>query len=183
MEDVTNSNKRKTVKAKPKRTKQKNDHFKLKVKVKAINHYEKINNFSLTATTFGTSRINIMNRYKNKDAILDSYNQTGRFRVRSKNDRAMYKDMEAELVKIIKTMRENGGIVSGLYIKIKALKYMQDNHPRTSFKASDGWLRNFNNRNGFTLRRVTTTGREMPEDTLEILKKHLDECEQLLTGI
>ena len=80
-------------------------------------------------------------------------------------------------------MRENGGIVSGLYIKLKALKYMQENHPNVQFKASDGWLRNFNKRNGFTLRRVTTTGREMPENTLEILLKHLDECEKLLTGI
>jgi hypothetical protein len=37
-------------------------------------------------------------------------------------------------------MRENGGIVSGLYIKLKALKYMQENHPNVQFKASDGWL-------------------------------------------
>ncbi len=124
-----------------------------------------------------------MNWYKNKEAILDSYNQSNRFRVRSKKDRSKHKDMEAELVEIIKTMRENGGIVSGLYIKLKALKYMQENHPNVQFKASDGWLRNFNKRNGFTLRRVTTTGREMPENTLEILLKHLDECEKLLTGI
>lgn len=60
---------------------------------------------------------------------------------------------------------------------------MQEKHPNIQFKASDGWLRNFNNRNGFTLRRVTTTGKEMPENTLEIIKKHLNECEQLLTGI
>lgn len=70
MEEITNdnNNNRRIIranKAKPKRTKAQNDHFKLKVKVKAIKHYEKSQNFSLTATTFSTSRYNIMNWYKN----------------------------------------------------------------------------------------------------------------------
>ena len=104
MEDVTNNNNRKIAKA---------IHFKLKVKIKPIKHYEKSKNFCLTATTFSTSRNNITNWYKNKEAILDSYNQSNRFRVRSKKDRSKHKDMEAELVEVIKTMRENGGIFSG----------------------------------------------------------------------
>lgn len=58
---------------------------------------------------------------------MNSYNQKNRFRVRFKKDRAKFKDMEAELDEIIKTMRENGAIVSGFYIKMKAINLCKKN--------------------------------------------------------
>jgi len=76
MEDITNANTRqiaKAIKSIPKRSKSHNDHFKLKIKVKAIKHYEKSKNFCLTATTFSTSRNNIMNWYKNKEASKERF--------------------------------------------------------------------------------------------------------------
>ena len=50
-------------------------------------------------------------------------------------------------------------------------------HPEDSivFRASRGWVQNFMKRYNLAFRRITTSGRELPKDCVEIIKKFLDE--------
>ena len=63
-------------------------------------------------------------------------------------------------------------------MKVKAIQILRetDQYDGTFF-ASDGWLRGFLQRKDYTLRRITTTGRDLPSDFLETIEKFHKECE------
>ena len=44
------------------------------------------------------------------------------------------------------------------------------------FYASDGWLHGFLRRKNYTLRRITTTGRDLPKDFLETINQFHQDC-------
>jgi hypothetical protein len=44
----------------------------------------------------------------------------------------------------------------------------------TDFKGSNGWLNNFLLRNKLVLRRITTTGRELSEDSASVINEFFD---------
>jgi hypothetical protein len=46
----------------------------------------------------------------------------------------------------------------------------------TDFKGSNGWLNNFLLRNKLVLRRITTTGRKLSEDSAGVINEFFDLC-------
>ena len=50
------------------------------------------------------------------------------------------------------------------------------------FKASNGWLFNFLRRNRFVLRRITTTGRELPENAIDTILSFIADMEKTFGG-
>jgi len=46
----------------------------------------------------------------------------------------------------------------------------------SSFRCSDGWLNRFFKRNKLSLRRITTSGRDLPSDSEELIKSFIDGC-------
>ncbi len=57
--------------------------------------------------------------------------------------------------------------MSGFTLKVKALQILRELAQYSgTFSASDVWLRGFLRRQNFTLRRTTTTGRDLPSDFL-----------------
>ena len=79
--------------------------------------------------------------------------------------------MERNLDEWMIAERVKGHLLSSFSIKVKAVELEREicKQNQTSFKfyASNGWLRNYLRRKGYTLRRITTTGRELPADCLE----------------
>jgi hypothetical protein len=51
----------------------------------------------------------------------------------------------------------------------------------SEFKASGGWLRNFLKRKNLVLRRITTTGRDLPTNTLQTVKEFINKYSELNT--
>ena len=81
--------------------------------------------------------------------------------------------MEQELSSWIENSRAKGACISGFVIRVKALEIMRahcrrDNQPLV-FLASNGWLFNFLKRNKWVLRRITTTGRDLPLNAIETI--------------
>ena len=91
--------------------------------------------------------------------------------------------METELKKWVLEMRECDVCVDGDTIKAKATEIYDNIHPATgpvdlyfndicskqreAFEASSGWLSNFCRRNSLSYRRITTTGRDLPKNTID----------------
>ena len=82
--------------------------------------------------------------------------------------------MEEKLNGRIIEKRSIGGCLSGKTIKLRALELYQSTNAESIFrstleksilKASDGWFSNFLFRWNYVLRRITSTGRELPSDT------------------
>ena len=65
---------------------------------------------------------------------------------------------------------------------MKALEIMREHSQRDNqpliFKASVGWLLNFFKRNKWVLRRITTSGRDLPDNSIETILNFLVEMKQ-----
>ena len=61
-------------------------------------------------------------------------------------------------------------------------KVVDREHPELdgSFKSSNGWFYNFLKRRRLSRRRITTSGRPLPDDSLEIIDTYLDSVNNLL---
>ena len=88
--------------------------------------------------------------------------------------------METKLFEWINENREKGACVGGFAIKqmaqqlFKEIYSMQTNFYQ--FKASNGWMINFLKRKKIVLRRVTTTGRDLPTNTSNVIKGFFKIC-------
>jgi hypothetical protein len=76
--------------------------------------------------------------------------------------------MEEDLASYIQDQRLKGCAVSRKEIQRKAKEICADD---PTFKASGRWLKGFLNRQGFSLRRVTTTGQKVPEQYVYLIVK------------
>ena len=65
--------------------------------------------------------------------------------------------------------------LTGLTIKSKALSLAKSQNI-SDFKASSGWLRRFLNRFDYTLRRITSVGRELPVNFKDVIENILSFC-------
>ena len=85
--------------------------------------------------------------------------------------------MEDILDELAKGLRDAGCYVSGFFLKVKALQILRENlNVIAEFTASDGWLRGFLFRKNYSLRRITTTGRDLPTNCLETINNLHKEC-------
>jgi hypothetical protein len=104
-------------------------------------------------------------------------------RKRTKNSyKPSHLEMEIKLKDWIFQERALGVCISGLVIRVKAFEIEraicnQMNKP-CLFKPSNGWMGNFLRRNRFVLRRITTTGRDLPENAIENILAFIADMEK-----
>ena len=85
--------------------------------------------------------------------------------------------MENNLDAWAQELREAGCCLSGFTLKVKALEILRKlGQFDGKFLATDGWLRGFLHRKNYTLRRITTTGRDLPKDFLETINQFHQDC-------
>ena len=60
--------------------------------------------------------------------------------------------------------------------------YQNSEESSVEFQASNGWFINFCKRHRYTLRRITTTGRELPSNSIEIIKKFLSDFQRITSS-
>ena len=77
--------------------------------------------------------------------------------------------------KVYDWILDHGFCVTGGMIKFQALSEVGSINP--SFSASCGWLKKFLKRKRLVMRRITTSGRDLPKDCAEIVNSFLKECE------
>jgi len=96
-------------------------------------------------------------------------------------------EMESKLKDWIIQERSLGVCISGFVIRVKALElersFCEQMKKPCLFKASTGWMLNFLRRNRFVLRRITTTGRELPENAIETILSFIADMEKTFGGI
>ena len=93
-----------------------------------------------------------------------------------------FPDLEIELKQWICNNRAVGACIDGFMIKNKAIQ-IADSLRITDFKGSNGWLQNFLVRNKFVLRRITTTGRKLPNDAPEAVNEFFALCNRTLRNV
>ncbi|RNA33693.1 pogo transposable element with KRAB domain-like [Brachionus plicatilis] len=81
--------------------------------------------------------------------------------------------------------RIKGVCLSGTVIKAKAAEYYHQyyvltNQSNVEFKSSNGWFTNFCKRKNLVLRKITTSGRDLPNNRIEIVRIFFSECQILL---
>ena len=165
----------------------KRNSYSLKFKQKALVALAKNNNnYQNTAKRLGISRQSLMKWAKQKNKILNTNFKNIRRRVQTSANRAFYPTMENSLNEWIKDSRARGVCISGFSLKVKAIEIMREDETQTNmpqFKASDGWLFNFLRRKKLTLRRITTTGRDLPTNSANIIRNFIDDCSNRFTNI
>jgi hypothetical protein len=104
-------------------------------------------------------------------------------RKRTKNSyKPSHLEMEIKLKDWILQERALGVCISGLVIRVKAFEIEraicnQMNKP-CLFKPSNGLMGNFLRRNRFVLRRIPTTGRDLPENAIENILSFIADMEK-----
>ncbi len=113
------------------------------------------------------------------DKILQSFRKrNSRNLVDTSKYKCICEPMEMDLKQWILKQREEGKCVSGTTIQCEAVKLYNLLHgvepnercadARKNFTASRAWLFNFCRRRGFVLRRVSSTGRELQSDVVDV---------------
>ena len=109
---------------------------------------------------------------KSKDLIIGQASKRNRTRLPNKIQKCISHETEKRVKDWIILNRKDGACIDGSSIKSKAKEFYLEQHPlgspnRKNFNASCGWLSNFCRRHNFSVRRITTSGRDLPHDTLD----------------
>ncbi|CAF1042361.1 unnamed protein product [Brachionus calyciflorus] len=94
-----------------------------------------------------------------------------------------FENLEDELKIWITETRNSGACVSGKLIQTKALEMSVRHGVNDRFKASQGWLRNFLRRNNLVLRRITSKGRSLPQNSIETINQFISKCADETSGV
>ena len=87
-----------------------------------------------------------------------------------------FAEMEAELYDYIIDQRDQGFCVTGGMIRAVALRILAG----SNFQASNGWLTRFLCRHRLAVRRITTSGRDLPANIGATINAFLNECEPFM---
>lgn len=146
--------------------------FTVSFKLKVIKHSES-STISGTARKYNIDRKQVRSWLGMKESLMSENHKHLRRRV-AKRTRPQWPDMEDRLLDWINELRDGGNCVSGKMIKARAIEISSS----VDFRASDGWLRRFLQRNRLTRRRITTSGRDLPRDAPNICRKFLNDCQR-----
>ncbi|CAF0902923.1 unnamed protein product, partial [Brachionus calyciflorus] len=155
--------------------------YTLEFKYKVICFINKGNSINKCAKEFKIDR-RIISRWKRLEPrILENKKKRQRRCVKSLVDRCQFPILETNLFNWITDKRSQGICLSGLSIKLQAMqlfKTIYENTPESNieFKASNGWFENFCTRKDLVLRRITSSGRDLPKNTIDILKQFFSDC-------
>ena len=144
--------------------------FTVNEKLKVINEAEIIGNRA-AGRKYDIDESCIRDWRKKKDLFLNSSGDRRAFRGQS----AQFPEIERILYNYIIERRELGYGVSTEMCQLKALQIAKE-HSTPAFKASRGWIRNFYQRNGLSIRRRTTISQRLPsayEEKLVSFQRHI----------
>jgi len=86
--------------------------------------------------------------------------------------------LEVQLHDHISSARSSGATISGQYIQAKA-RQIAHTLGITRFVGTRGWLHNFLSRHRMALRRITSTGRGLPDNSRVTVTDHLEKLKNL----
>lgn len=87
------------------------------------------------------------------------------------------------MVTWMKEKRQLGVCLDGKSIQDHSLVIMRELGVENDFKASRGWLYRFLIRHNYSHRRLTTSGRELPKNTKDIISEFIAENENMISNI
>ncbi len=79
--------------------------------------------------------------------------------------RGLMTALETGLLNWIKDERSNGACLSSKVIKLKAIELVNEIGTTSDFKASNWWFERFLGRSGLCCRRVSSSGRDLPQNS------------------
>ncbi|CAF1139002.1 unnamed protein product, partial [Brachionus calyciflorus] len=153
--------------------------FNLVFKSKVIRAFELIQNYSKVAKMYNLNRKTVRLWVNQRNNIQNLNTKISRFHVKYSRP-ILYEDLESEINDWVNKSRSDGVCISGKMIKIKALELSEKYG--LNLKASAGWLSRFLKRKNLVLRRVTSCGRSLPHNHLEIINDFIKKCYDNLTG-
>ena len=145
-------------------------HYSILFKLKVLRYAELYTVYAASAT-YGPTEKMIRSWRRVKQRLLAANYKATRSRVPYVHHRTALDEI---LVGWIKDLRERDLPVSGNQIQARARQTHSIANPNSTFTASNGWLEKFLARNNLVRRRVTTTGRELPQNTGTILADWFD---------
>jgi len=125
-----------------------------------------------TAKHFGLERKQVRDWVRNHQSYQQQSFLHTRYRV-ARADMCQHPAMENDLFAWIMDKRASGLCVTAGMIRAEALRLL----PNGNFSASNGWLDRFMKRKRLTIRRITTSGRELPRDAPIQINQFLAKCE------
>jgi hypothetical protein len=146
--------------------------MKANLNVKTNNpNFTKVNNLT------GVDRKTLKRWWNKREEYASSKYKNSAEKLTSEKFKGKYPQMEDNLDAWAQELRDAGCCLSGFTIKVKALQILKElGQFDGKFYASDGWLRGFLQRKNYTLRRITTTGRDLPKDFLETINQFHEDC-------
>ena len=121
----------------------------------------------------GIDRRTLRRWWGSRDRLDQTSKKTKRFRVDNIKTQAFFPEIEEELSNWIKENRYLGCCLSGFVIRVKSLELSNEKCSKENvhgkFKASVGWLLKFLKRNKWVSRRITSSGRDLPENSIETI--------------
>lgn len=132
-----------------------------------------------TSRDVGVSRSTLRGWVRSKDSLMQVMNRRNRV-YRTTTKKSAYQLLEEKLNQHIVRCREEGANMSRRYIIMKARKYAKK-LGCSNFAGTCGWLSRFLMRYKYVLRRITSTGRCLPDNVYSITQNHLNYCKKLST--
>jgi hypothetical protein len=86
--------------------------------------------------------------------------------------------LETGLLNWIKDARSNGACLSSKVIKLKAIELVNEIGTTSDFKASNGWFERFLAWSGLCCRRVSSSGRDLPQNSQETIDLFIQNCKK-----
>ena len=150
-----------------------------------IKHYANsiIKSKRKTGTHFRVGRTQLIQWIYQREQIMNQTNVLSRRNIQNpyqKTKNCLYVDCEEKLYEWFLKQRELNYVISTLSLQTKMFELVKEMHPLDSiiFKAQRGWMQNFMKRRKLAFRTITTSGREMPKNCVEIIKTFLKDVEE-----
>ena len=141
------------------------------LKLNVVEHFKKSQNVSETAREFNIERKSVRFYVKQEEKLRTAPRK--RKNSRLKNNKPLHPECESQLISWFREQRLKRVCVSGNELKAKMLKLVESGIDEHNFKASTGWLFNFTRRFRLSRRRITTSGRDFPTNSKEIISDHV----------
>ncbi|CAF1149533.1 unnamed protein product, partial [Brachionus calyciflorus] len=161
--------------------------YNLENKAKVLYFHKQGNSINKCAKHLSIDRRLISKWIKLEPTILSTKLKCKKYAVPSSTNKSHFPTMETHLYNWIMENRIKGVCLSGTVIKAKAAEfyhqyYVLTNQSNVEFKSSSGWFTNFCKRKNLVLRRITTSGRDLPYNTIEIVRIFFTECQILVNS-
>jgi len=149
--------------------------FKLKEAKEVIEQKKKIQSTAFKYKISNKSVRDWVGKIEEIKEQLKKRNNRLSFRMRR---RGFLTAIETGLFNWIKDERSKGACLSSKVIKIKAIELVNEIDATLNFKASNGWFERFLVRSGLCCRRVSSSGRDLPQNSQETIDQFIQNCKK-----